>query len=257
MSVDLIATSARQGDTWLRQQTARIEQRHLQFGRRCRLDLGSLLLQVAHRVQVAPPMAVAAEQEGVVADSVHHSTRETVDHRTPKQADGAVNALERSPSGTAMPRMPTPSCRRVHGPATLGDFVASDRGDAFPYREWVATPADRTSVVVSDWCAAPSALDIEKAVSIVQSRAYLEHRARLLLPLFGEQTGSWRLATIDFASAARRHRCEFLMCFCVQDTSGALSITSPSVEIGFALPAPGAMDPVFVLTVATVVGFPT
>jgi hypothetical protein len=133
--------------------------------------------------------------------------------------------------------------------------VATDRTDAFPCREWVATLADRTNVVVSDWCAAPSLLGIEKAVSIVQSRAYLEHRARLLLLPFGKQTGSWRLATVDFGTAARRHRCEFLMCFAVQDTSGALSMTSPSVEIGFALPAPGATDPVFVLTVVTVVRF--
>ena len=94
---------------------------------------------------------------------------------------------------------------------------------------------------------------IEKAVSIVQSRVYLEHRARLLLPAFGKHTGSWRLTAIDLASGARRHRCAFLMCFAVQDMSGA--ITSPSVEIGFALPAPGATDPVFVLTVATVAGF--
>jgi hypothetical protein len=134
--------------------------------------------------------------------------------------------------------------------------VARDSADGFPYREWVATLTDRTNVVVSDWCAAPSPLGIEKAVSIVQSRAYLEHRARLLLSLFGKQTGSWRLATIDFASAARRRRCEFLMSFSGQDTSGARSIMSPSVEIGFALPAPGAMDPVFVLAVTTVVGFP-
>ena len=133
--------------------------------------------------------------------------------------------------------------------------MATDRADAFPYREWVATLADRTNVVVSDWCAAPSPLGIEKAVSIVQSRAYLEHRARLLLLPFGKETASWRLATIDFGTAARRHRCEFLMCFAVQDTSGVLSMTSPSVEIGFALPAPGATDPVFVLTVVTVVGF--
>jgi hypothetical protein len=57
-------------------------------------------------------------------------------------------------------------------------------------------------VVVSDWCAAPGLLGIEKAVSIVRSRAY-----------------------------------------------------DPSVEIGFTLPAPGATDPVFVLTVVAVAGF--
>ena len=35
------------GSTWLRDHTARIQQRHLQFGRHCKLDLGSLLARAA------------------------------------------------------------------------------------------------------------------------------------------------------------------------------------------------------------------
>jgi hypothetical protein len=34
-------------DTWLRHQSARICQRHLQFGRHCRLDLDTLLVAAA------------------------------------------------------------------------------------------------------------------------------------------------------------------------------------------------------------------
>jgi hypothetical protein len=208
MSNGLTTASALQGDALLRHQRARIAQRHLQFGRHCRLDIGCLLRAV-HRVRVAPLAEVAVERQEVDA--------------------------------------PTPNCYRARGPATLGDFVPSSRADVFPYREWVATLADRTTVVVSDWCAAPSPLGIEKAVSIVQSRAYLEHRARRLLPF--AKAERWRLASIDFGTKARGHGCEFLMRFAGPNTSAFPSITSPSVEIGFALPSPTAMDPVFVLTV--------
>jgi hypothetical protein len=152
---------------------------------------------------------------------------------------------------------PTANGHRVRGPATLGDFVASERADASPHREWIATLADLTTVVVSDCYDSPSVVGIEKAVAIVQSRAYLENRARRLLLPFTREGGSWRLVTIDFGAEARRHGCEFLMGFAFRATNGVLSITSPTVEIGFALPAPAAMDPIFVLTVVTAVAFPT
>lgn len=35
------------GAAWLRDHTARIQQRHLQFGRHCRLDIDSLLARAA------------------------------------------------------------------------------------------------------------------------------------------------------------------------------------------------------------------
>jgi hypothetical protein len=155
-----------------------------------------------------------------------------------------------------MPNAPTPACHEVRGPATLGVFVARNRADASARQEWVATLADLTAVVVSDWCDSPSVVGIAKAVSIVQSRAYLEHRARRLLLPFTKEAGSWRLATIDFGIEAWRHGCELLMCFAFRAANGVLSITSPSVAIGFALPLPAAVDPIFVLTVVTAVGFP-
>jgi hypothetical protein len=188
--------------------------------RRGRLDVGCLLLRAAH-VRVAPLAEVAVEREDVATTPMRHSMLATIDHRLPPESDDAADVPEPSPSSTATPGARAHNCHRVRGPATLGALVATDRADASPYREWVATLADRTNVVVTDWCAAPSLLGIEKAVLIVQSRAYLEHRARLLLQPFGKQTGSWRLATIDFGTAAQRHRCEFLMCFAVQDPSGA------------------------------------
>jgi hypothetical protein len=193
--------AARQTDARIRHQRARIEQRHLQCGRRCRLDLAGLLQRVD-------------------------------------------NALA------------SPGSRRVQGPVTLGDFVRCDRSNVVGLPEWLATLADGTTVVIGDRCGAPSALDVEKAVSIVQSRAYLESRARRLLLPFTREEGSWRLVTIDFGAAARLQACEFLMAFDSCAQGSALSITSLHVEIGFALPLPVAEDPIFVLRVATAAGFP-
>lgn len=154
-----------------------------------------------------------------------------------------------------MPRSPATEGSRAPGPATLGDFVPSNMADASLRQEWVATLEDRTTVVVNDWYDSPSVVGVEKAVSIVQSRAYLEQRARRLLLPFTKEAGSWRLVTIDFGTEARRQGCEFLMCFVFRATNSVLSITSPSVEIGFTLPLRAAMDPVLVLTIVGAVGF--
>lgn len=218
MSIDPIVRSAGQSDAWLRQQRARIEQRHLQSGRHCRLDLAGLLQRIA------------------------------------RQSGWNVDDTSRAPvrPGIAVPT--SPNGRRVRGPAALGDFVARNRTNAGALREWIATLADLTTVVVSDRRDLPSAVHIEKAVSIVQSRPYLEPRARRLLLPFTEEDGSWRLVTIDFGVTARRHGCEFLMSFAFRATNGVLSITSPSVEIGFALHSSPAIDPIFVLTVVGAAG---
>jgi hypothetical protein len=145
----------------------------------------------------------------------------------------------------------------VPGPVTLGDLVAINRPDAYPQREWVATLADLVNVVVSDCCDLPSVLGLQRAVSIVQGRAYLESRARRLLRPFGKEDGSWRLVTIDFGAEARRHGCEFLMGFSSRATEGVPSLACPDVEVGFALPSPAPVDPIFVLTVVSAGGFPT
>lgn len=205
-------TPACRADAWLRNQRARIEQRHLQFGQHCRLEIGRLLMRMAHRVKVAPLAEVEMEREDGVMDSVQRSTLEATDHWMPPEVRCTAPAFDRSPTSTAMPRAPAPD-GRVRGPATLGDFVPSNRANDFRRREWVATLADRTTVVVNDWCDSPSVVGVEKAVSIVQSRAYLEHRARRLLLPFTKEAGSWRLETIDCGTEARRRGYEFLMCF--------------------------------------------
>jgi hypothetical protein len=50
---------------WLRHQRARIEQRHLQFGRHTHLDIGSLLWRAAHGARVARLPELAASREGM------------------------------------------------------------------------------------------------------------------------------------------------------------------------------------------------
>ena len=93
MSIDLTVTSARQGDASLRHQRARIEQRHLQFGGHCRLDTGSLLFRVVHRVR-EPLTEVAVQRNDVPTDPVQHSTLETVNRWMAPEAYDAAHALE-------------------------------------------------------------------------------------------------------------------------------------------------------------------
>jgi hypothetical protein len=64
MATDIADICARLGDAWFRDHSARIEQRHLQFGRHSPLDVGSLLLRVTPRVPVARRAEVAA-RDGV------------------------------------------------------------------------------------------------------------------------------------------------------------------------------------------------
>jgi len=155
-----------------------------------------------------------------------------------------------------MSRAPRPSHCCVAGPASLGTFVRGIELGRGSREEWVASVTQNTDVVVSDADGVPSPIGIAKAHSIVQSRAYLERRAVHLLAPLTNEPGNWRLVTLDFGTQARLHECEFLMCFAFEASHSQLSITSPYAEIGFALMAPAAEEPLFVLTVKTAVGFP-
>lgn len=153
-----------------------------------------------------------------------------------------------------MRRSSAPSGPCVPGPATLGEFRLSDNFDGRIGADWIATLADSTEVVVSDFRGAPSQVGTEKAASVVQSLGYLEPRALQLLVPFTKEAGSWRLVTLDFGAEARRQDCEFLMCFAFQAPNSQLSITSPYVEIGFELLKSEASPPLFILTVKSACG---
>ena len=142
--------------------------------------------------------------------------------------------------------------------AIPGAFLPIHRLDTPPHDEWMAVLLDGTEIVVADVEGKPSPLGIEKAVAIVQSRAYLESRARHLLAPFGKEKGEWRLLAIDFGIETLHHDCEFLMCFAFQTTQSDLAATDPYVEVGFALPVRRSVSAghssMFVLTVQTAAG---
>lgn len=138
--------------------------------------------------------------------------------------------------------------------AIPSEFLPIRRLGGLPHEEWMAVLPDNTEIVVADVGGKPSSIGIEKAISIVQSRAYLEARARQLLLPIVRQDGEWRLVGIDFGVEARRHNCEFLMCFAFQARMANLDATGPYVEVGFALPMRSSIWPIFILTIKTVTG---
>jgi hypothetical protein len=82
--------------------------------------------------------------------------------------------------------------RRVPVPAPLGTFVRGIGLGGRSREEWVAPISQDADVVVSDVGGAPSPVGVAKALSIVQSRAYLERRAIQLLIPWTKESGSWR-----------------------------------------------------------------
>ena len=142
--------------------------------------------------------------------------------------------------------------------AIPSEFLPVHRLGMHPHDEWMAVLPDSTEIVVADVEGRPSPHAIEKAIAIVQSRAYLEARARQLLVPLGKEDGEWRLVTIDFGLEARQRDCEFLMCFAFQTSLSGLTDTSPYVEVGFALPArlivSAEYSPMFILTIQTTAG---
>jgi len=138
--------------------------------------------------------------------------------------------------------------------AIPSEFLPINRLGTPPHDEWMAVLPDSIEIVVADVEGKPSSIGIEKAISIVQSRTYLEARARQLLsPLFKED-GEWRLVTIDFGIEAQHHDCEFLMCFAFQVAKADLAASSPYVEVGFALPVRSSIGPMFILTIQSGIG---
>lgn len=167
------------------------------------------------------------------------------------------------------PLQPSPTERGTRSPldsnlhdlamlAIPSEFLPIHRLGTPPHDEWMAVLPDSTEIVVADVNGKPSSVGIEKAIAIVQSRAYLEARARQLLVPLGKEDGEWRLVAIDFGIEAQQHECEFLMCFAFQATKSDLADTSPYVEVGFALPVhlsvSPSFSPMFILTIQTTAG---
>lgn len=145
---------------------------------------------------------------------------------------------------------------RTHHFPTLGKFSKLNRVDLGDMSdEWISILPDGTEIVVADVRGKPSQLGVEKAVSIVQSRAYLEARAHQLIASFRPSAGSWRLITIDFGVESARQQSEFLMCFAFVSTVNTdPSFADPYVEIGFTIQRPIGPDPMFELAVKSISG---
>lgn len=112
-----------------------------------------------------------------------------------------------------------------------GDFALINRFllEA-PLDEWLAVLPDGTEVVVPGDAYEPGVIGMHKARDVLEARVSLESQARQLLAALAPQTTAWRLLTFDFGTAARRHQCDFLMCFAPDAT-----IRGPYVEVGVTL----------------------
>jgi len=92
MSTELeqIRSYAHLGDAWLRDQKARILQRHLQFGRRLRINVDSLLLRAALLSRVEVPRRVSRE------DLMRRATADAIEHCLRLDSEGSTAAMEPS-----------------------------------------------------------------------------------------------------------------------------------------------------------------
>jgi hypothetical protein len=75
-----INTHADLGDAWLRHQTARLHQKHLQFGRHCRLDVDALLVRAAGGSRTARPAETQNVREQMSTPYIRRATLEAIEH---------------------------------------------------------------------------------------------------------------------------------------------------------------------------------
>lgn len=132
------------------------------------------------------------------------------------------------------------------------EFLPIHRSSMPSHDEWIAVLPDSTKIVIADLNGKPDPTGIEKAVAIVQSRDYLEKRARQLLVVLGKECGEWRLLAIDFGIEAQYDEFEFLMCFVFQNANSELTDPSAYVEVGFAVSTTESFSPVFILSFRTI-----
>lgn len=242
------------GDVWLRDQQARLTQKRAQFGRHYRMDADALMAQLACIARAAKATAAPATVK-TSADALTQGARMEAVERWPRlnqhtgQPSQPPSRSERwtMSSTDSNPNDPTM-------PAFASEFVPIRRLGVPPRDEWSTTLHDNTEIIVLGAGDRPCPVGVAKAVSIVQSRTYLEAQARRLLVPLTRQDGEWRLARIDFGLEAQHLDCEFLMCFTFQKRIGDLNAVGPYVEVGFALPAGSRVSQVFTLVIQTAIG---
>jgi hypothetical protein len=67
------------GDSWLRDQLARLTQKHLQFGGHCRIDADALVARLACTARTAKAAAAAAAK-AQTGDRIRRATIEAIEH---------------------------------------------------------------------------------------------------------------------------------------------------------------------------------
>ena len=83
---------AAMGDSWCRYQTARIEQRHLQFGRHSRLDVRAILSRLALAALAVRPRDVGAVRRQASGDFMRQALIGAIEHCA--RLDAVVPARE-------------------------------------------------------------------------------------------------------------------------------------------------------------------
>jgi hypothetical protein len=82
------------GDAWVRQQAARIQQKHLQFGRRRQLDLDALLSRAAAVARAGRSVEVPAVRELMSADRIRRTRVEAVAYRSQRSGCSSARVVE-------------------------------------------------------------------------------------------------------------------------------------------------------------------
>ncbi|MDM0078471.1 hypothetical protein QTH90_28970 [Variovorax sp. J2P1-59] len=103
MSINTTQTSAyaKLGNAWLRDQTDRLHQRHLQFRRHFRLDFDVLLARAANPTQAPRPTESVTVRQRESRDPIRRTKIEAIDHCAQLEArysDRVVEVLAASPA---------------------------------------------------------------------------------------------------------------------------------------------------------------
>ncbi|QQX87718.1 hypothetical protein JJQ59_20030 [Cupriavidus necator] len=81
------------GDIWLRDHSARLKQKHLQFGRHYRMDVEALLARNAQATRMGRAAATVAPSQRLPTDRIRRATIEAIEYcsrlenRMPYRAD--------------------------------------------------------------------------------------------------------------------------------------------------------------------------
>jgi hypothetical protein len=89
-----VNTHADLGDAWRRHQTARLRQKHLQFGQHCRLDVDTLLARMAGASRMAQSAETPTVREPMPTDHIRRAMIEAIEHCAQLRTHPSARAAE-------------------------------------------------------------------------------------------------------------------------------------------------------------------